>query len=355
MAPMKNFLPVPNIESARSFLYQTSWFFQRPLFNVLRHLRRRNVGRDDADGLWDWSSSETKDGPCLFGSAASDLIRTRLLDEKPFMAARFGNTEIDTILPYHLRSKGNFLRKSIEFVRGTLPYFWWEYNTLRRMMRDSGFFPLDKRHLEHFCRLMLNDIREIDVLGSWLNKEKYLADIMCKPIRVPYHDFLPFQHVDPWTAALEGKVVLVIHPFAETIESQYKNKRRRLFKNRKILPVFELKTLKAVQTVAGTRPPPGMETWFDAYHSMAAAVERIKFDIAIIGCGAYGLPLAAHVKRLGKKSVHLAGMTQILFGIKGARWDKKAMIADLYNESWVSPSPAETPKQFKQMEDGCYW
>ena len=149
--------------------------------------------------------------------------------------------------------------------------------------------------------------------------------------------------------------MLVIHPFSETIESQYKNNRKRLFRNAKMLPEFELKTLKAIQTVAGTPPPPGIETWFDAYHSMAADLERIKFDIAIIGCGAYGLPLAAHVKRLGKKSVHLGGVAQLLFGIRGARWDNYAVEGGLYNEFWVRPSASETPKMFKQVEDGCYW
>jgi glycerol-3-phosphate dehydrogenase len=45
------------------------------------------------------------------------------------------------------------------------------------------------------------------------------------------------------------------------------------------------------------------------------------YDVALIGCGAYGLPLASHVKRKGKQSIHLGGGLQLLFGIKGKRWD----------------------------------
>jgi hypothetical protein len=122
-----------------------------------------------------------------------------------------------------------------------------------------------------------------------------------------------------------------------------------------MLPEFELKTLKAIQTLAGTPPTPGIKTWFDSYESMTAAVERIKFDVAIIGCGAYGFPLAAHVKRLGRKAIHLAGVTQLLFGIKGHRWDNQPFIAKLYNDSWVRASAQETPKVYKQLEDGAYW
>jgi hypothetical protein len=36
-----------------------------------------------------------------------------------------------------------------------------------------------------------------------------------------------------------------------------------------------------------------------------------------------------------------------------SRWRQR--INDLYNESWVRPSAHETPKEFKQAENGCYW
>ena len=45
---------------------------------------------------------------------------------------------------------------------------------------------------------------------------------------------------------------------------------------------------------------------------MEDGIAEIDFEVALIGCGAYGLPLAAHVKRLGKKAVHLGGATQNL-------------------------------------------
>ena len=77
--------------------------------------------------------------------------------------------------------------------------------------------------------------------------------------------------------------------------------------------------------------------------------------MAIIGAGAYGLPLAAHVKRLGKKAVHLGGATQILFGIRGKRWDEMPFFQKLYNEHWVRPLPSEVPKDYQRVEGGCYW
>jgi hypothetical protein len=191
--------------SATPLVHKAAWSIRKPYFSLLRHLRRRNVGKDDDDGPWEWSSVKKVSGSSVSGAAVSDLIRSRLLDEKPFMAARFGNSEIDTIIPYHLRTHGNILKKSGDFVRGEIPYFWWEYNTLNRIARDSGFFPLDKRCLERFCRLMLDDIKELDVLVCWLNKELYLAELMPNVIRIPFNDFFPVNHPAPWTSALKGK------------------------------------------------------------------------------------------------------------------------------------------------------
>jgi hypothetical protein len=72
---------------------------------------------------------------------------------------------------------------------------------------------------------------------------------------------------------------------------------------------------------------------------MKAVIDGKDFDVAIIGCGAYGFPLAAHLKRLGKKAIYMGGATQLLFGIKGKRWDNYRLISNFFNEHWVRPSP----------------
>ena len=56
-----------------------------------------------------------------------------------------------------------------------------------------------------------------------------------------------------------------------------------------------------------------------------------------------------------KSSIHLGGATQILFGIKGHRWDTHDVISSFYNDHWVRPSKEETPEKAKINEEGCYW
>jgi len=163
--------------------------------------------------------------------------------------------------------------------------------------------------------------------------------------------------------ALQNKKVLVIHPFNESIECQYK-KRNKLFKNQKTLPDFELITYKSIQSIAGNETT--YKNWFDALKSMENEIEKINFDICILGCGAYGLPLAAFIKRLGKKSIHLGGGVQLLFGIKGSRWENNykwkylpetinTNYTMLYNDYWTRPLLNETPKNAFKMENGAYW
>lgn len=46
-------------------------------------------------------------------------------------------------------------------------------------------------------------------------------------------------------------------------------------------------------------------------------MDKVEYDVCLIGCGAYGFPLAAHAKRTGHKAIHLGGSLQLLFGIAG--------------------------------------
>jgi len=125
-----------------------------------------------------------------------------------------------------------------------------------------------------------------------------------------------------------------------------------LFERKDILPQFELKTLKAVQSIAGQSC--GFSSWFDALEYMYQQAASIDFDIAIIGCGAYAFPLACKLKKIGRSTITMCGATQILFGIKGRRWENST-ISKFYNNAWVSPSREEIPVDYKKIEDGCYW
>lgn len=287
------------------------------------------------------------------GQAASDQIRHALQSEKPLMIARIGYTEMKTLLPYYLNAKYSVLEKIRKYANREISQFWWDTDSRTNLSVLSGFFPTTDEMLKQFSELLLSDLQEVDILGSWITSEFYLKDVLINAIKVPLKDLEPYYHKNPWSDILQGKKVLVIHPFSETIDKQFKN-RHQLFQDKRVLPNFELITIKSVQSIAGNKPAE-FETWFEALDSMKNQISKIDFDVAIIGAGAYGLSLAAHVKRIGKVGIHLGGATQILFGIKGARWEDHSEISKLFNEHWINPLPEDRPKGFEKIENGCYW
>ncbi len=285
---------------------------------------------------------------------ASQAIVSLLSGNEPCMIARFGSTEMSCLSNYLGVTCSQY--NIFGYITGKNDAWWWEPKRIEQMQLWSGFFPAHVDKIEMFCQLMLRDIPEVDVLGSWLPSE-YLFDeklINCKKIH--FELLNPYFSETPWTKALAGKKVLVVHPFASTIERQYQ-KRKLLFKA-DLLPSFELATVKAVQSIAGTTT--GFFDWFDALNYMKSEIDKHDYDICLIGCGAYGFPLAAHVKRMGKKAVHLGGSLQLLFGIRGKRWESENYnsqynYARLMNEYWVKPGSEEVPEGANKVEDGCYW
>ena len=271
----------------------------------------------------------------LVAQEGNNLIRKRLVSQEPTMIARIGGVELQCLNCY---LKGSFDTK-----------------VKNRMYNPAGFFPNTEDMLVRFSEEFLKHLSNVDILAVWYNKgEDKVARIYC-----PDTDFVelravePYFHQTPWSASLKGKTVLVVHPFEHSIRNQLKNNRQYIFSDSTVLPDFHLKTLKTVQSIGNA--PNGFATWFDAYEYMCEKIAQIEFDIAIIGAGAYGLPLASFVKSLGKSVVHMGGATQILFGIKGRRWEEKADFANLFNEYWVRPSEEERPTHFRSVEDGCYW
>lgn len=79
-------------------------------------------------------------------------------------------------------------------------------------------------------------------------------------------------------------------------------------------------------------------------------MDRLDYNICIIGCRAYGFHLAAHPKRTGHKTIHLGGSTQIFLGIKGKRWEERDDFKYLISDFWVKPSIWETPVNANNVE-----
>lgn len=290
------------------------------------------------------------------GAAAAERIRGCLLAEAPCMIGRFGATELAGMMCVRdIESPLPLLTKCWRVFRGEMRATnMWDRRIRQHMADWSGFFPLTDDALTRFARLMESDAGELDILGSWLAEETRIRPLFQKAEVVPIDVILyPYLLERPWTLALEGKRVLVVHPFEDTIKKQF-DRRGRLYGGKTVLPDCELLTLKAVQSLRGEAGR--FATWFDALGWMCAEADRLAFDVALIGAGAYGFPLAAHIKRWGRKAVHVGGALQLLFGIMGKRWEKDTSLSPYLNDQWVRPDACETPRDLRTLESGgCYW
>ena len=210
--------------------------------------------------------------------------------------------------------------------------------------------------MREFSSVTREAASHVDLLASWVPGENFI-DSFPQAMTVTKLGFLdPIFAPQPWTAALKGKTVLVVHPFSRTIRSQYA-KRQLLFPDPDFLPDFRLKLLMAPQTINDGEDFSQLEhaSWFDALDFMKSSLDSIDFDVALIGAGAYGMPLAAHVKKMGRVAIHLGGHTQLLFGIMGNRWEASPTLASIRNEHWARPAPEETPPLAPHAEGAAYW
>lgn len=274
---------------------------------------------------------------------ANEVIGKAIEEGKPFMAGRYGSGELSAVWRVRDNGKG--------FI-----YPW--HRALSGICSNAGFFPYDKNLMIKFADVMKEATYHVNLMAIWFNmmEEWMLRTYGNTPDYCRLHSIDPLTAPNPWSAKLKGRKVLIIHPFDKTIQAQYK-KRELLFPGKNILPEFELRTVKAVQTIAGNRDK-RFATWFDALEYMYNEAMKEDFDVAIIGCGAYGFPLAAKIKQAGKIAIHMGGVTQLLFGIKGRRWEteyKGDYPAMMNNPAWVRPSEEDRPKGFETIEGGCYW
>lgn len=273
----------------------------------------------------------------LLADETNREIYNRIIESKPLMVARYGSTELYSMEVFDLE-----YRPKYDIALYTLT-------------TNAGFFPKNEKAAQKFSVILADASRQVDMLAFWnmFREDYYIKTLMSQETRLfPLRFLEPWFSANPWTKALYGKKVLVIHPYAESIQHQYA-KREELFENPYILPEFELYTLKAVQSIGGECDQ--FCTWFDALEWMTKEALKIDFDVALIGCGAYGMPLAANLKKAKKQAIHMGGILQILFGIKGKRWDSDPIVSKLYNASWIRPSDSEKPRIANRIEGGCYW
>jgi hypothetical protein len=229
---------------------------------------------------------------------------------------------------------------------------------------NAGFFFFDHSEELKFMKLYVDSLQNLDVLGAWGNAftwaesialEKSTIEVMPLAAISPWVESFPYLDLSnprmPWTRVLDGLKVLVVSPFAKSITAQH-GKLESCFKGIEY-PRFKLTTIRAPMTFNFIAD--GQNNWFTNLEDLIAQVKQADFDVALVGAGAYSLPLVSAIKGMGKKAIHSGGGTQIFFGVMGNRWKSAPYVQKYVNENWNKPSEFEIPNEAEKIENACYW
>lgn len=147
-------------------------------------------------------------------------------------------------------------------------------------------------------------------------------------------------HFSLWNVlseTLTGKKILVISPFSESIESNFP-KRHSFFKNYRY-PEFTLLTCNTPITYSGLPPEYyPHDDWFETLDSLLEQISGLDFDVALLACGSYGMPIGRHIQQtLGRKAIYVGGVLQLFFGVFGRRYDNIFFLDQINRESFIKP------------------
>lgn len=198
-------------------------------------------------------------------------------------------------------------------------------------------------------------IQNLDVVLAWnkTEQETKILDSLC-PLSArteEFPDIEPFSHgEDGWHFNLKDKKVLVVSSFKNSIEKQ-------LPKYSKIWDGAEIGDCEIIESpqpfqITGNDPIFYEESIFELERKIMSK----DFDICIVGAGGFSLPLCGIAKGIGKRAIHLGGATQVLFGIRGSRFDRNFADQPWYGtENFITPLESDIPKFHYMVEQGCYW
>lgn len=277
---------------------------------------------------------------------SSFYLNNKFKENKPFGCGKIGNCELMCIYNFFIYTQN---KQPVQ----------WAPNVIDEIYNNAGVYPQTEQARIEFIKEITDSLPYIDSLALWsmFNKDfeaRFIKSYSKDCELIDLQSIEPFYSGSPWSEYLEGQNVLVISPFADTITKQYE-KRHLIWKDKRVLPAFKnLVTLKHSHS-PGIDKSNGFNSWLEMVNHYKTLMNTLEYDVVLVGTGASSLPLVAHAKKLGKKAIHLGGPLQLLFGIKGSRWNDGDIGKYFYNEHWVNPSADETPLKYKNIEGGCYW
>lgn len=268
---------------------------------------------------------------------------------KPFTVGKIGANELNSMFVMFLK-KNNIQHPILQYTNNFL------YNTTR----VAGIYPDNQEFVDTYFERFMSYLKDLDLCAIWNDNRDFEMNLMkaCNPYfkQIEMRDIEPFYSDIHWSYFLKGKKVLVISSLSKSIETQYKIKDK-IWSNG-LLPECTLITLQfptMYYLISDEKKKEYPNNSIELLDNYIDKMKEIDFDVVLVGAGAYSIPLVVEAKRMGKVGIHLGGGLQIVFGIKGGRWETHSIISNFFNEHWKRPYPEEVPENNNLAEGGAYW
>ena len=284
---------------------------------------------------------------------SNTLLSKFIKNNKPFSAVRLGLGQ-ETYLAFAAANGKSITVDMLKTIGNTNGI----YTKTGDINRISSFL---RYYIQAF---ITNDIqishtfhhRQIIEIQDILSKQGTIVPQIHGRVVEPFYLIKEFPEEKPWTHSLLGKKVLIISPFIESFKKQLKVG----FTIDKNKPIFleeqEFTFYKPYNTLAGNELH---EDCLKTLELMINDISKINFDIALLSCGSYGPILCNLIKqKLNKSAIYMGGGLQLLFGVKGKRWETHDIISKIIENSdvpFINPSEDEQIPNYKIVENGCYW
>ena len=189
-----------------------------------------------------------------------------------------------------------------------------------------NFFTADVPNLPTLNALVEEIVGKPDFIGAY----PYLFIERCV-----HNQYTLFRN---FTTILSGKTVLVLCPFGESIEANFKN-RNSFFKGGYEYPDFKLKIINTPITYAGMDPANyPHDDWFATADALKELIRGVEFDVALMACGSYAMPLGVFIEQdMKKKAIYVGGVLQLLFGVIGRRYENPFFLDQINREHYIQP------------------
>ena len=280
-----------------------------------------------------------------------EYIKTKLNSDQPFVIPRISGIE-NNIAYLALDSMKNLNR-----INALLPI----------MKSNAGIKMTSLESVRKYSHLYLEVFNNCSLFAGWEIQGNYIHHIAeshefiiqqfssKRMIWAFTFDIFHYIHSSPWTIALQGRRILIVSPFIESI-SENIHDRAKLYDGVDLFPNCSFLFIKPPITLAQENSEE-FDVELDHFYKRLDLLQD-KYDVALLSCGGYANPVCNYIyKHHNKSAIYVGGVLQMYFGILGNRWllERKDAVNLYINEFWKRPKSSERPINFTSVENACYW